>query len=80
MQGATATIVGVFDTTTYAISYTPVIGGERVTTLRRLVGKKLQTINGLQKVNYRLLIDFDASSPYRLGSHIKKANGSEWIH
>jgi len=31
MEGAEATIVGAFDTTAYAISYTPTTGGERVT-------------------------------------------------
>lgn len=30
MKGAVATIVGAYDTTAYAISYTPVTGGERV--------------------------------------------------
>lgn len=30
MKGAEATIVGAFDTTVYAISYTPTTGGERV--------------------------------------------------
>lgn len=30
MKGAIATIVGAYDTTAYAISYTPVTGGERV--------------------------------------------------
>ncbi|PID14817.1 MULTISPECIES: YdhK family protein [unclassified Sporosarcina] len=30
MDGAVATIVGAYDTTAYAISYTPVTGGERV--------------------------------------------------
>ncbi|EGQ20105.1 lipoprotein [Sporosarcina newyorkensis 2681] len=30
MEGAVATIVGAYDTTAYAISYTPVTGGERV--------------------------------------------------
>ncbi|WP_019414276.1 YdhK family protein [Paenisporosarcina sp. TG20] len=31
MKGAEATIVGAYDTTAYAISYTPTTGGERVT-------------------------------------------------
>lgn len=30
MKGAEATIVGAYDTTAYAISYTPTTGGERV--------------------------------------------------
>lgn len=30
MQGAEATIVGAYDTTAYAVSYTPTTGGERV--------------------------------------------------
>jgi hypothetical protein len=31
MNGAEATIVGAYDTTVYAVSYTPTTGGERVT-------------------------------------------------
>ena len=42
MDGATATISGAFDTTTYSISYTPSDGGEPVTDHRWVVHEELQ--------------------------------------
>ncbi|GAA1133957.1 YdhK family protein [Citricoccus alkalitolerans] len=45
MQGATATISGAFDTTTYAVSYTPTTGGEPVVNHRWVVHEELQDPN-----------------------------------
>lgn len=42
MTGATATISGAFDTTAYAVSYTPTDGGEPVTDHRWVVQEELQ--------------------------------------
>lgn len=42
MNGATATIVGAYDTYTYAIDYTPVGGGEPVTDHKWVVQEELQ--------------------------------------
>ncbi|MGE7270164.1 YdhK family protein [Brevibacillus panacihumi] len=41
MKGATATIVGAYDTTAYAISYTPATGGPRVTDHRWVIHEEL---------------------------------------
>ncbi len=41
MDGATATISGAFDTTTYSVSYTPTDGGEPVTDHRWVVHEEL---------------------------------------
>lgn len=43
MNGATATIVGAYDTYTYAIDYTPVGGGEPVTDHKWVVQEELQS-------------------------------------
>ena len=42
MEGTTATIAGVFDTTTYSVSYTPTDGGEPVTDHRWDVHEELE--------------------------------------
>lgn len=42
MKGAGATISGAFDTTAYAVSYTPTDGGERVTDHRWVVHEELE--------------------------------------
>ncbi|MET3698423.1 uncharacterized protein DUF1541 [Bacillus oleivorans] len=42
MRGATATIVGVYDTTVYAVSYTPTTGGERVENHKWVIHEELQ--------------------------------------
>ena len=42
MNGATATIVGAYDTYTYAIDYTPVGGGEPVTDHKWVVQEELE--------------------------------------
>lgn len=42
MNGAEATIAGAFDTTVYAISYTPVIGGERVENHKWIIHEEIQ--------------------------------------
>lgn len=41
MDGATATISGAFDTTTYSVSYTPTTGGDPVTDHRWVVHEEL---------------------------------------
>lgn len=42
MNGATATIVGAYDTTAYAISYTPTTGGSKVTNHKWVIHEELQ--------------------------------------
>lgn len=42
MQGATATIVGAYDTTAYVVSYTPTTGGERVTDHKWVIQQEIQ--------------------------------------
>lgn len=42
MKGAVATIVGAFDTTAYAISYTPTTGGERVTNHKWVIHEEIK--------------------------------------
>lgn len=42
MEGATATVSGAFDTTTYAVSYTPTDGGEPVTDHKWVVHEELK--------------------------------------
>ena len=42
MDGAVATIVGAYDTTAYAISYTPVTGGERVTNHKWVIQEEIK--------------------------------------
>ncbi len=42
MDGAVATIVGAYDTTAYAISYTPVTGGERVENHKWIIQEEIQ--------------------------------------
>jgi len=42
MDGAMATIVGAYDTTAYAISYTPVTGGERVTNHKWVIQEEIK--------------------------------------
>ena len=41
MDGAEATIVGAFDTTAYAISYTPTTGGERVSNHKWVIQEEI---------------------------------------
>jgi len=42
MDGAVATIVGAYDTTAYAISYTPVTGGERVENHKWVIKEEIE--------------------------------------
>lgn len=42
MSGAEALIVGAFDTTVYAISYTPINGGERVTNHKWVIHEEIK--------------------------------------
>jgi hypothetical protein len=42
MNGAKATIVGAYDTTAYAISYTPTTGGPKVTNHKWIIHEELQ--------------------------------------
>ncbi|MNO56582.1 hypothetical protein D3C76_470980 [compost metagenome] len=42
MKGATATVVGAFDTTAYAVSYTPKTGGERVTNHKWVIQEEIK--------------------------------------
>ena len=42
MKGATATIVGAYDTTVYTISYTPTTGGEEVKNHKWVIHEELQ--------------------------------------
>ncbi len=44
MDGATATISGAFDTTAYAVSYTPTDGGDPVTNHRWVVQEELEGV------------------------------------
>ena len=44
MEGATATIVGAYDTTSYAISYTPVTGGERVEDHKWVIQEEIKDV------------------------------------
>ncbi|MEG0384846.1 MAG: YdhK family protein [Solibacillus sp.] len=45
MEGAVATIVGAYDTTVYAISYTPVTGGERVENHKWVIQEEIKDAN-----------------------------------
>ncbi|WOV86498.1 DUF1541 domain-containing protein [Sporosarcina oncorhynchi] len=42
MKGAVATIVGAYDTTAYAITYTPVTGGEKVTNHKWVIQEEMK--------------------------------------
>ncbi|WP_243356344.1 YdhK family protein [Bacillus litorisediminis] len=42
MEGATATIVGAYDTTVYAVSYDPTTGGERVENHKWVIHEEIQ--------------------------------------
>lgn len=42
MEGAEATIVGAYDTTAYAVSYTPTTGGERVTNHKWVIHEEIK--------------------------------------
>ncbi|OKL36775.1 YdhK family protein [Domibacillus mangrovi] len=42
MDGAEATIVGAYDTTAYAVSYTPTTGGERVTNHKWVIHEEIE--------------------------------------
>ncbi|RFU69715.1 DUF1541 domain-containing protein [Peribacillus saganii] len=42
MKGAEATIVGAYDTTVYAVSYTPTTGGEKVTNHKWVIQEDLK--------------------------------------
>ncbi|MFC5647957.1 YdhK family protein [Paenibacillus solisilvae] len=42
MNGATATIVGAYTTTAYAVSYTPTVGGERVTNHKWVIHEEIK--------------------------------------
>lgn len=46
MDGATATISGAFDTTAYAVSYTPTDGGDPVTNHKWVVQEELDGVGG----------------------------------
>ena len=46
MEGATATISGAFDTTTYSVSFTPADGGESVTDHKWVVHEELENPGG----------------------------------
>ena len=46
MDGATATISGAFDTTAYAVSYTPTDGGDPVSNHRWVVQEELDGVGG----------------------------------
>ena len=45
MDGAVATIVGAYDTTAYAISYTPVNGGERVENHKWVIQEEIKDVD-----------------------------------
>jgi hypothetical protein len=42
MKGATATIVGAYDTTAYVVSYTPTTGGKRVTNHKWVIQQEIK--------------------------------------
>ncbi|MCM3711094.1 YdhK family protein [Sporosarcina luteola] len=46
MKGAVATIVGAYDTTAYAVSYTPVTGGERVENHKWVIQEEIEDADG----------------------------------
>ncbi|MDY6054980.1 YdhK family protein [Micrococcus sp.] len=48
MDGATATVVGAFDTVTYAVTYTPTDGGPEVEDHKWVVQEELRTPDGAQ--------------------------------
>lgn len=55
MKGATATISGAYDTTVYAVSYTPMTGGEKVNKHKWVVHEDLQNAG---------------SEPYKVGDQV----------
>jgi hypothetical protein len=68
MNGAKATMVGAYDTTAYAISYTPTKGGERVTNHKWVVHEEIKNAG---------------NKPFKLGTevtvladHMKGMNGA----
>lgn len=46
MNGAEATIVGAYDTTAYAVSYTPTTGGEKVTNHKWVIQEEIKNAGG----------------------------------
>jgi uncharacterized protein YceK len=46
MNGAAATIVGAYATTAYAVSYTPVTGGEKVTNHKWVIHEEIKDASG----------------------------------
>jgi hypothetical protein len=44
MKGATATIMGAYDTTAYVVSYTPTTGGERVTNHKWVIQQETKDV------------------------------------
>ena len=46
MKGAVATIVGAYDTTVYAVSYTPTTGGERVENHKWVIQEEIKDADG----------------------------------
>lgn len=44
MKGAKATIVGAYDTTAYAVSYTPTTGGPKVTNHKWVIHEEIQNV------------------------------------
>ncbi|GED34527.1 YdhK family protein [Brevibacillus centrosporus] len=67
MNGATATIVGAYDTTAYAISYTPTTGGPRMTNHKWIIHQEIKDAG---------------AEPFKLGTevivqaeHMKGMNG-----
>ena len=68
MDGATATIVGAYDTYTYAVDFTPTSGGERVTDHRWVVHEELQDVTS------KRLADGDQATI--AASHTEGMNGA----
>lgn len=69
MNGAEATIVGAFDTTVYAISYTPTTGGERVGNHKWIIHEEIEDAsNELYQAGEEVTVEAD---------HMEGMKGSE---
>ncbi|ASN04803.1 YdhK family protein [Virgibacillus necropolis] len=68
MQGAEATIVGAYDTTAYAVSYTPTTGGERVENHKWVIHEEIADV-GEEPLEPGTEVTINAS-------HMKGMNGA----
>ncbi|NHM31958.1 YdhK family protein [Neobacillus terrae] len=70
MNGAEATIVGAYDTTVYAISYTPTTGGEKVTNHKWIVQEE---IKGAENQTYKREDEVEVTADHMKGMKGAKA-------